>query len=153
MVETMYHIDNRPSCVRFPRGSGYGEEILNDLYGIPQGKSLYVEGSLPARGSALPIGKGRIMKKGKLICFIMNNLLYHVYFKGESGRRHKVCILSIGTRLIESLHAANSIQHDHPDVSVTVVDMRFLKPLDEKLVKEMAVSHDVMITIEEGFEL
>ena len=33
MVETLYKIDNRPSVVRFPRGSGYGTEKLTEVYG------------------------------------------------------------------------------------------------------------------------
>jgi 1-deoxy-D-xylulose-5-phosphate synthase len=33
MIETAYTIDNRPSVVRFPRGSGYGRDTLVDILG------------------------------------------------------------------------------------------------------------------------
>ena len=60
MIETQYKIDHLPSAVRYPRGSGYGEEVLKDIFG----ESGYVAGELPARGQILPIGKGRLVKKG-----------------------------------------------------------------------------------------
>jgi hypothetical protein len=63
MVETSYMINNRPSVVRFPRGSGYGAEILKDIIGSTNLKST---NELPPRGKVLPIGKGRIVKKGEV---------------------------------------------------------------------------------------
>ena len=37
-----------------------------------------------------------------------------------------------------------------PDLSVTVADARFMKPLDVDLVRELADDHGVLITVEEG---
>ena len=58
--------------------------------------------------------------------------------------------MSIGTRLVESILAAKEIEKYHADISVTVADARFMKPLDKELINELALESDVMITIEEG---
>ncbi|MTB67623.1 1-deoxy-D-xylulose-5-phosphate synthase [Providencia sp. wls1943] len=55
----------------------------------------------------------------------------------------KVAILSFGTLLSNALEAAEQI-------NATVVDMRFVKPLDEALILEMAKSHDMLVTLEEN---
>lgn len=55
----------------------------------------------------------------------------------------KVAILSFGTLLSNALEAAEQI-------NATVVDMRFVKPLDEALILEMANSHDMLVTLEEN---
>lgn len=63
MIETAYTIDKRPSAVRFPRGSGYGREKLLDILGSTD---LGINNEMPARGVVLPIGKGRIVKRGEV---------------------------------------------------------------------------------------
>jgi len=70
--------------------------------------------------TALPIGKGVIKRLGK-----------------------RIAILNFGTTLAAALTAAESLD-------ATVVDMRFVKPLDVDLVKEMAQTHDVLVTVEEN---
>jgi 1-deoxy-D-xylulose-5-phosphate synthase len=106
MVATAAAIDDQPSALRYPRGEGIGIE-------------------LPARGSVLPIGKGRIVREGT-----------------------KVAILSYGTRLPECLKAAEELAAK--GLSTTVADARFCKPLDSDLVRRLAREHEVLITIEEG---
>lgn len=69
---------------------------------------------------ALSIGKGLIKRQGQ-----------------------KVAILNFGTLLADALTAAESLD-------ATVADMRFVKPLDIELVKQLAGSHDVLITVEEN---
>jgi 1-deoxy-D-xylulose-5-phosphate synthase len=61
-----------------------------------------------------------------------------------------VAILSFGTRLSEALQAAEEVEKSNPDVSVTVADARFMKPLDVDLVRKLADDHGVLITVEEG---
>jgi len=73
----------------------------------------------------LEIGKGRIVKDGM-----------------------KIAILSLGARLGEALKAAEKL--DSKGLSTTVADMRFAKPIDHALVRKLALSHDLLITIEEG---
>ncbi len=80
---------------------------------------------LPATGEILPIGKGRIIRQGK-----------------------DAAILSLGTRLEEAEKAADLLTEQ--GISVTVADARFIKPLDEDLIRELATSHPILITVEEG---
>jgi len=127
MIETMYLIENKPSVVRFPRGNGYGAETLRDLFGTE-----LLNGELPVRAKPLEIGKGRIVKQS------------------ESGKAYKVSILSIGTRLADSVLAARSVESHYPDIGVVVADARFMKPLDKELIKLLATQSDILITIEEG---
>ncbi|HGF5137006.1 TPA: 1-deoxy-D-xylulose-5-phosphate synthase [Vibrio parahaemolyticus] len=70
--------------------------------------------------TALEIGKGRVVRKGE-----------------------KVAILSFGTFLPNALEAAENL-------NATVADMRFVKPLDEALIRQLADEHDVLITLEEN---
>ncbi|AKM08965.1 1-deoxy-D-xylulose-5-phosphate synthase [Croceicoccus naphthovorans] len=81
--------------------------------------------AMPETPKQLEIGKGRIVREGS-----------------------KVAILSLGTRLAEALKAADQL--DAKGLSATVADMRFAKPLDEDLIRRLATSHDVVITLEEG---
>ena len=70
--------------------------------------------------TALPIGKGVIRREGS-----------------------KVAILSFGTLLGSALISAEQLD-------ATVVDMRFVKPLDRELILELANSHELLVTIEEN---
>ncbi|CBS90030.1 1-deoxy-D-xylulose-5-phosphate synthase [Azospirillum lipoferum] len=89
----------------------------------PRGEGVGLE--LPDRGSILPIGKGRILQEGT-----------------------KIAILSYGTRLGEGRRAAAELAAR--GLSTTLADARFAKPLDEDLVRRLALEHEVLITIEEG---
>ena len=89
----------------------------------PRGNGLGVK--LPEIDEILKIGKGKIIKEGK-----------------------KVAILSFGGRLQESLKAASKL--DAKGVSTTVADARFAKPIDQKLIIDLCLNHEVLITIEEG---
>lgn len=68
----------------------------------------------------LPIGKGVVRRQGK-----------------------KIAILNFGTLLPEAAQAAEAL-------NATLVDMRFVKPLDEQLVLELAASHETLVTLEEN---
>jgi 1-deoxy-D-xylulose-5-phosphate synthase len=80
---------------------------------------------MPEIGVPLEIGKGRILRRGST-----------------------VAILSLGSRLADSLQAADDLAAR--GLSTTVADARFAKPLDLELLRSLAGSHDVLITIEEG---
>ncbi|MGX3065961.1 1-deoxy-D-xylulose-5-phosphate synthase [Ursidibacter arcticus] len=69
---------------------------------------------------ALEIGKANILRQGE-----------------------KVAILNFGTLLNEAKQVAE--QHNY-----TLVDMRFVKPLDEKIIAELADSHQLLVTLEEN---
>ncbi|KAA5805102.1 1-deoxy-D-xylulose-5-phosphate synthase [Alkalicaulis satelles] len=89
----------------------------------PRGEGTGVD--IPAVLEPLEIGKGRIVREG-------------------SG----VAILSLGTRLTETLKAAETLSAH--GLSATVADARFAKPLDEDLILRLAREHEVLVTIEEG---
>ena len=54
-----------------------------------------------------------------------------------------VALLVFGVQLAEALRVGESLD-------ATVVDMRFVKPLDEALLRELAASHALLVTIEEN---
>ena len=61
----------------------------------------------------------------------------------RASNQKKIALLSFGTVLNESLKAGESID-------ATVIDMRFVKPLDEDIIQEIGNSHDLLVTIEEN---
>jgi len=126
-IVTVADIDDMPSVVRYPRGTGYGVEKLNDLFG-------YGLDEMPEAGKAVPIGKGRIIKEAA----------------NEAAPGKRIAILSLGTRLLPAVEAARKLEEVNSDVSVTVADARFMKPLDIDLIRELASGHDVLVTVEEG---
>jgi len=65
-------------------------------------------------------------------------------------RKDRVAVLSFGTRLHEALIAAEEVEKMDDQLSVTVADARFMKPLDVELVRELADEHGTLITVEEG---
>jgi 1-deoxy-D-xylulose-5-phosphate synthase len=63
--------------------------------------------------------------------------------KGDLRRNGKrVAILSFGAMLKPALEAAEALD-------ATVANMRFVKPLDHDLVREMAQKHELLVTVEE----
>lgn len=139
MMKTCADFDDGPSVLRYPRGNGYGAEKLSELFGYE-----LENGEVPTTGEALPIGKGRIVRKAG-----GHGVNGDANTRGKS-RDDRVAILSIGTRLHDSLIAAGDIEAANPDVGVTVADARFMKPLDEDLIRELVDENSILITIEEG---
>ncbi len=106
MVATAAAYDAGPIAFRYPRGEGVGLDM-------------------PGQAEILPIGKGRIVRKG-----------------------NDTVILSYGTRLKEALMAADMLAAKGSEV--TVADARFAKPLDENLIRSLAKTHSKMVIVEEG---
>ena len=99
---------------------------INDrpsAFRYPRGNGVGVE--LPSIKEVLEIGKARIIKEGK-----------------------KVALLNFGTRLEECKKASDKLSSN--GLECTIIDARFAKPLDERLIMELATNHEVLITIEEG---
>lgn len=94
-------------------------------------------------GNIIEIGKGRIVRgTGAMVDNSSPS-------RGKE-RKDRVAILSFGTRLHEALIAAQEVEDFDEQLTVTVADARFMKPLDVELVRELADDHGVMITVEEG---
>ena len=99
---------------------------INDrpsAFRYPRGNGIGM--ALPSIKEFLEIGKGRIIKEGK-----------------------KAAILNFGTRLEECKKASEILFKK--GINLTIIDARFSKPLDEKLIIEIANNHEVLISIEEG---
>ncbi len=90
-----------PAAVRYPRGTGPGVEVKEEM-------------------TAIPIGKAEVRRQGGGIAF-----------------------LAFGPMLEYAMGAAE-------ELDATVVNMRFVKPMDEEMVLEMAASHDVIVTVDEN---
>ena len=107
---------------------------------------------MPTTGRILPIGKGRVVRRAGGNGPGINGL--ETAGGPDSGRgattKDRVCILSFGTRLHDSLVAAQEAEASDPTLGVTVADARFMKPLDVDLVRELASEHSAMVFVEEG---
>jgi 1-deoxy-D-xylulose-5-phosphate synthase len=106
MVATAAAYDDGPIALRYPRGNGVGRD-------------------LPARGTPLQIGRGRVVREGT-----------------------RVALLALGTRVGACLAAAERL--DAEGISTTVADARFVKPLDHDLLMRLVAEHECIVTVEEG---
>ncbi|PIN14370.1 Transketolase [Handroanthus impetiginosus] len=91
----------------------------------PRGNGVGVELPPQNKGVPLEVGKGRILIEGE-----------------------RVALLGYGTAVQSCLAAADLIKPH--GLQLTVADARFCKPLDRALIRSLAKSHDVLITVEEG---
>ncbi len=90
-----------PAAVRYPRGSGPGVAVSDEL-------------------DVLPIGEAEVRRHGR-----------------------GLALLAFGAMVASAHVVAN-------EIDATLVNMRFIKPLDDKLVLELARSHDAFVTIEDN---
>jgi 1-deoxy-D-xylulose-5-phosphate synthase len=100
MLYTAFQLDS-PTAVRYPRGTGPGVAIKQEM-------------------QAIPLGKGEIRRQGT-----------------------RVALLVFGTMLSPSLAAGE-------ELDATVVNMRFVKPLDQELITTLAAEYELLVTIEEN---
>jgi 1-deoxy-D-xylulose-5-phosphate synthase len=91
----------QPAAVRYPRGTGPGVAIEQEM-------------------KALPLGRAELRRQGK-----------------------RLALLAFGTMLEPCLALGN-------ELDATVVNMRFVKPIDEDLILRMARDHDLLVTVEEN---
>ena len=99
---------------------------INDrpsAFRYPRGNGIGVE--LPDIKETLKIGEGKIITQGK-----------------------HIAILNFGARLNECKKASENLEKK--GITTTIFDARFAKPLDDKAIIELASSHEVILTIEEG---
>jgi 1-deoxy-D-xylulose-5-phosphate synthase len=89
----------------------------------PRGAAVGVE--MPTQAELIPVGTGETLRNGE-----------------------RVALLGYGSGVGVALGAADILEGS--GVRPTVADARFVKPLDTELVERLAVSHDLIVTIEEG---
>lgn len=74
-----------------------------------------------------------------------------VYGKSEVLHEgSKVALLAVGSMVKHAEKVRELLQADHVDV--TVVNARFVKPIDEELIEELAQNHSLLVTMEENVE-
>ena len=100
MLSTGFQLTG-PAAVRYPRGTGPGVTVGNDL-------------------ATLPVGKAEIRRQG-----------------------HDVALLVFGSPLSAALEAAERLD-------ATVANMRFVKPLDEDCLADLAARHRLLVSIEDN---
>ena len=99
---------------------------INDqpsAFRYPRGEGIGIK--LKEKPMIWDIGKANVLKEGS-----------------------KVCILALGTTVQNSLEASELL--GSYGLSTTVVDSRFVKPLDENLFKILAKNHEILVTVEDG---
>lgn len=100
MLYTAFQLDT-PTAVRYPRGSGPGVPIQQEM-------------------QIIPLGKGEIRRQGK-----------------------QIALLAFGSMLTPCLEAGD-------ELNATVVNMRFVKPLDQELIATLANEYELLVTVEEN---
>ncbi|XP_042025833.1 probable 1-deoxy-D-xylulose-5-phosphate synthase 2, chloroplastic [Salvia splendens] len=92
---------------------------------FPRGNGVGVPLPHNNKGTPIEIGKGRILVEG-----------------------NRVAILGYGAVVQQCLEATKVLESY--DITPTVVDARFCKPLDTDLIRRLAKEHEILITVEEG---
>jgi 1-deoxy-D-xylulose-5-phosphate synthase len=112
--------------VMAPADENECRQLLYTAYSLSQPTAVrYPRGAGPGAAieqkmEALPLGKAEVRREGK-----------------------RVAILAFGSMLKPSLDAG-------AELDATVVNMRFVKPLDVDLVAQLAASHELLVTVEEN---
>jgi len=92
---------NQPVAVRYPRGSGPGVAIEDNM-------------------ASIPVGKAELCRKG-----------------------NHIAILAFGSMLSPSLEAGDALD-------ASVINMRFVKPIDNEMIQQLAENHEFIVTVEEN---
>lgn len=91
----------------------------------PRGRGSLVDWRCPL--GEIAVGTGRRLKEG-----------------------HDVAVLTIGPIGMVAAQAIEEVEREHPEKSVAHYDMRFLKPLDERLLAEIGQRYERIVTVEDG---
>lgn len=114
------YAQNQPVCVRYPRGTGVGVQPLPSL-------------------DELPFGQGEIRRMASHQA--PDHTPHHA--GNHATALPRIAILAFGTLLYPALQAAEALD-------ATVANMRWVKPLDTALLRQIASTHDALVTVEEG---
>ena len=91
----------------------------------PRGRGSQTDWECPMQ--EIPVGRGRKLKDGK-----------------------DIAMLTIGPLGVTACEAIRQAEAEHPGLSIAHYDMRFLKPLDERLLTEVAARFKRIVTLEDG---
>lgn len=91
----------------------------------PRGRGVCIEWKCPFE--PIKVGTGRKLKEGK-----------------------DIAILTIGPIGNDAVAAIKRAETERPDLSIALYDMRFLKPIDEKILSEVGENFSKIVTIEDG---
>jgi 1-deoxy-D-xylulose-5-phosphate synthase len=86
--------------------------------------------ALPRTAGAIPIGTGEILREA------------------SAAGSERVALIGYGAGVGKALEAAEELERRR--FAVTVADARFAKPIDAGLMAQLAVEHDLLVTVEEG---
>ncbi len=113
-------------CVMAPADENECRQMLYTAYQLNGPAAVrYPRGSgsgvaIEQTMTALPVGKAEVLRRGK-----------------------SIALLAFGSMLAPAVIVGN-------ELGATVVNMRFIKPLDESLILELARTHDLLVTLEEN---
>ncbi|MEJ7138802.1 1-deoxy-D-xylulose-5-phosphate synthase [Amphibiibacter pelophylacis] len=113
---------NGPAAVRYPRGSGAGVAVLPGLATLPW---------------------GRAERRRKRTSTSTSTSTSTHSSRADEALGLSVAVLAFGPLLYAALEAAEG-------VDASVWNMRFAKPLDVEAVRQAALEHDLIVTVEEG---
>jgi 1-deoxy-D-xylulose-5-phosphate synthase len=99
------HLQDCPTAVRYPRGSGPGAPVSPEMRDVEPGKA-------------------KVLREGQ-------------------SKDNSIAILAFGSPVYDALQAGE-------ELDATVVNMRFVKPIDSTLIEKMAETHQYIITVEDN---
>ena len=98
----------------------YTAFTLNSPAAVRYPRGCGIGAKIETEMQVLPIGQGRVLRNGE-----------------------KIALLAFGSMVQPALLAAEELH-------ATVADMRFVKPIDEALIKQLLQTHDLIVTLEEN---
>eukprot|EP00388_Colpodella_angusta_P016231 GDKJ01040218.1.p1 GENE.GDKJ01040218.1~~GDKJ01040218.1.p1 ORF type:complete len:711 (-),score=144.62 GDKJ01040218.1:137-2224(-) len=151
MVRLMGHLNDTPSAVRYPRGNGYSVEDLKEHCGHETDEQETM--------AAIAIGKARVVRTVlnehpencavKLGILSLGSRLLDVS-KALYSLEDKVSAWMESSRRRDSVSASEKSQEEEDLLCYTLVDMRFMQPLDKEMIRKVHHQADLIFTLEEG---
>ena len=120
MLFSAVNYEKGPASIRYPRGCGPGVELEKDF-------------------KEIEIGRGEIAYESRIT---------HPAFIPSEVEGLRITIISIGSMVYPSIEAAKMLEKD--GIAATVINARFVKPLDRGLITGSVKNANSLVTVEEG---
>ena len=155
MLNTAYDYAH-PAVIRYPRANG--ESFLSDRNGEVKSERLSLERIIPAgqarvrnlSANALKRVRADLDSTGTSSChyelFELNEGVMnpgHTCAADAMGSKKNIALLVYGPM-------AETLENFAREQDITLLDMRFIKPVNTKLIERLAQSYDLLVTFEEG---